>query len=61
MNSCIICKKTFTRKGSLRRHMVDVHKDVSIVLKDVSIVHKDVNTELMAASGSEQQREKQIG
>ena len=41
--------------------MVDVHKDVSIVHKDVSIVHKDVNTELMTASGSEQQREKQIG
>ena len=44
---CSICGKTFTRKGDLRRHMVNVHKDV--------------NTELMAASGSEQQREKQIG
>ena len=56
---CITCGKTFSRKGSLRRHMVDVHKDVSIAYKDVSIVHKD--SELMAASGSEQQREKQIG
>ena len=58
MNSCTIYNKAFTQKCSLRRHMVDVHKDVSIVHKDVSIVHKDVNTELMAASGSEQQREK---
>ena len=56
---CINCGKTFSRKGSLCRYMVDVHKDVSIAYKDVSIVHKD--SELMAASGSEQQREKQIG
>ena len=52
MNFCSICHKTFTRKGSLRRHIVDVHKDVSIV-------HEDVNTELKAASGCQQ--EKQIG
>ena len=56
---CITCGKTFSRKGNLRRHMVDVHKDVSIAYKDVSIVHKD--SELMADSESERQREKQIG
>ena len=54
---CITCGKTFSRKGNLRRHMVDVHKDVSIAYKDVSIVHKD--SELMA--DSEFEREKQIG
>ena len=52
---CITCGKTFSRKGNLRRHMVDVHKDVAY--NDVSIVHKD--SELMADSESE--REKQIG
>ena len=55
MNSCTICNKAFTRKSNLRRHMVDVHKDVAY--NDVSIVHKD--SELMAESESE--REKQIG
>ena len=55
---CIICGKTFTRKGSLRRYMVDVHKDVSIVSEDVV---NTVNSELEAASGCQQQQEKQIG
>ena len=61
MNSCTICNKTFTRKGSLRRHIADVHNDVSIVHEDVSIVNEDVNTELKAASESQEQLEKQIG
>ena len=52
---CITCGKTFSRKGNLRRHIVDVHKDVAY--NDVSIVHKD--SELMAES--ERQREKKIG
>ena len=29
MNRCTICNKAFTRKGSLRRHIADVHKDVT--------------------------------